>query len=75
MYGVEVWAFSFSGEQETITEELAPRPQVSVGGPGHSWPPSGPVPHGARVAHTQGGQTETDPPEVKGGGLRIRLGS
>jgi len=61
LFGHEVWAFSFSGEQETVMEELAPRPQVAAAGAG--WPPVKQVAPASIEPHTSGG------------GLRIRLGS
>ncbi len=64
LYGVEMWGFSFSGEQETIVHELAPRPQVATGGMGTAWPP----PQAAPAANIE-------PPIATGGGLRVRLGS
>jgi len=63
LYGVEMWAFSFSGEQETVIEEMAPRPQVAVSGPGAAWPPARP----ALPANAE-------PDEAHGSGLRIRIG-
>jgi hypothetical protein len=81
LYGVEVWAFGFSGEQETVVEEMASRPQVSVSGPGSAWPParlawratpdrSAQGSHGAeQAAHAHGAG------EAHGSGLRIRIGS
>ncbi len=58
LYGVEIWGFSFAGEQETVIQELSPRPQVAPGG-GAAWPPV---------------TSAKDEPQVTGGGLRIRLG-
>jgi hypothetical protein len=63
LYGVEVWGFSFSGEQETVIEEMAPRPQVAVSGPGAAWPPAGPAL-----------PAKAEPHEAHGSGLRIRIG-
>jgi hypothetical protein len=63
LYGVDVWAFSFSGEQETVVEEMAPRPQVAVSGPGAAWPTARPPASGKEQPH-----------EAHGSGLRIRIG-
>jgi hypothetical protein len=60
LFGMEVWGFSFSGEQETIIEERGPRPQIAAGGA--SWPPAEPY------------RTERAEPHASGGGLRVRLG-
>lgn len=62
LYGVKVWGFSFSGEQETVVEELGSRPQVAPSG-GAVWPP----------AHSAG-LIKVEPGATAGGGLRIRLG-
>jgi hypothetical protein len=62
LYGVEVWGFSFSGEQETIVDELKPRPQVAWGAAA-AWPPTQPA-----------ASAKTEPQVASGGGLRIRLG-
>jgi hypothetical protein len=64
LYGVEIWGFSFSGEQETMVDELAPRPQVATGGIAAAWPP-------AQAA----APAKIEPPSATAGGLRIRLGS
>jgi hypothetical protein len=62
LYGVEIWGFSFSGEQETVVQELGSRPQVAPGG-GAAWPPA----HSALPITVA-------PQPTTGGGLRIRLG-
>jgi hypothetical protein len=64
LYGTEVWGFTFSGEQETVIEELDRRPQVALGGAQSSWPPPRSAP-----------QPVIEPPTRTAGGLRIRLGS
>jgi hypothetical protein len=61
IYGIEVFAFTFSGEQETVVSELAPKPQAA---PGQeiAWPP--PRSHA---------QMKSEPRATSGAGLRIRL--
>jgi hypothetical protein len=61
LYNVEIWGFSFSGEQETMVEEMSPRPQIALGG-ATAWPPTKPA-ASAKVE-----------PHATGSGLRIRLG-
>jgi hypothetical protein len=68
LYGVEVFGFSFSGEQETIISELGPRPQTLPRAE-TPWPPER-VHH----AHEHGGHHEhREPRAASGAGLRIRL--
>jgi len=62
LFGVEVWGFSLSGEQETVVDELSPRPQIAATGSA-VWPPAKPT------------AAATVEPQAAGGGLRIRLGS
>lgn len=64
LYGTEVWGFTFSGEQETVVDELERRPQVSLGGAQASWPPP-------KAASQPAAQPQTR----TAGGLRVRLGS
>ena len=63
-FGVELWGFSFSGQQETVIEDLERRPKVVWGGarisPSSSHPTS---------------QASSQPPVQESDGLRIRLGS
>jgi len=68
LYGVEVFGFSFSGEQETVISELGPRPQTLPRAEA-PWPPE-------RVHHVHGhgGHHEhREPGMASGAGLRIRL--
>jgi hypothetical protein len=65
LYGVEVWGFSFSGEQETIVAEMPARPQVAVGGTATGWPPARTVEPAKREQPTN---------EAQGSGLRVRIG-
>lgn len=62
LYGVEVFGFSFSGEQETIINELSPRPQ-SLPREAAPWPPM-------RVVEAP---ERREPRAASGAGLRIRL--
>ncbi len=64
LWGVEVWGYTFSGEQETVIQELRPEPKVALGAGPSSW--SAPPPPPSR-AHSE-------PPTRETGGLRIRLG-
>jgi hypothetical protein len=61
LFGVEVWGFSLSGEQETVIDELSPRPQIAATG-NAVWPPAKPA------------AAATAEPQAAGRGLRIRLG-
>jgi hypothetical protein len=63
LFGAEVWGFTFSGQQETVIEELDRQPKVVWGGARVSWPPSNRTP-----------QSPPEPPTRDAGGLRIRLG-
>ena len=62
LFGQKIWEFSFSGEQETVIDQLAPRPQVAASASA-AWPP---------VRQAAPAQIE---PHAAGGGLRVRLGS
>ncbi len=59
LFGMEVWGFSFSGQQETVIEDIHHQPKVVWGG--------SPV--------TQPREHHAEPPSRQAGGLRIRLGS
>jgi len=61
LFGIELWGFSLSGEQETVFDELRPRPQIAATGSA-VWPPAKPA------------AAATVEPQTAGGGLRIRLG-
>jgi len=62
-FGVEWLGFTFSGEQQTVIEELDRQPKVAWGGATPSWPP-------------RDAPAERDgPPSRHAGGLRIRLGT
>ena len=69
LFGLELLGFNFSGESQTIVQEVPKQPQVSWGSPtaGHS--------HG----HQHGGRPAPGPasagPAEPRAGLRIRLGS
>jgi hypothetical protein len=60
LFGMEMFGFTFSGEQQTVVEELGRQPKLALGGAAQEWPP-----RGDRGA----------PPTRDAGGLRIRLGS
>jgi hypothetical protein len=60
LFGMEMFGFTFSGEQQTVVEELGRQPKLALGGAGQDWPPR----------HERGA-----PPTRDAGGLRIRLGS
>lgn len=61
-FGVEMWGFTFSGQQETVIEELDRSPKVVWGGARITWPPSSPAP-----------EKSPKRPTHDAGGLRIRL--
>jgi hypothetical protein len=63
MYGMKVWGFSFSGEQETVIEEHHPQPRVALGARPAPWSAPRPTPRAAPQS-----------PVRETGGLRIRLG-
>ena len=63
LYNVEVWGFTFSGQQETVIEDLPRQPKVLYGDVVPSWSPQRP---------TQ--QAAAQPPSRQIGGLRVRLG-
>ena len=69
LYGMEVWGFTISGEQETVIQEMDRRPQVAVAGaPG--WPPTR-----EELRHESHHEpTKPEPQTRTGNGLRIRLG-
>ena len=68
LYGVEVFGFSFSGEQETIISELSPRPQTLPRGE-TPWPSA----HHGHEHHAHHGHEHHEPRAASGAGLRIRL--
>jgi hypothetical protein len=63
LYGMEVWGYTFSGEQETVIQEQHPHPKVALG--------AGPAPW---TAPRPGPRRAPEPPVRETGGLRIRLG-
>lgn len=63
LYGMEVWGLTFSGEQETVVQEMDRSPQVTLGGASSSWRPPRPA------------APPVEPQTRTGNGLRIRLGS
>jgi hypothetical protein len=66
LFGTEVWGYTFSGQQETVIEELDRQPQVAWRGALATWPPNRP-PHSASAA------PEPPSPSRQAGGLRVRL--
>ena len=67
LYGMEVWGFTLSGEQETVVQEMDRRPQVAIAGAPASWPP-------APRYEPDRDKPKPEPPTRTGNGLRIRLG-
>lgn len=63
LWGMEVWGYTFSGEQETVIQEHRPQPRVALGTGSAGW--SAPPP----------ARAESEPPTREIGGLRIRLGA
>jgi hypothetical protein len=61
-YGHEVWGLTFSGQQDTVIEELDRQPKVARAGAAVTWPPR-PAPPPTH-----------EPPCRQSGGLRVRLG-
>ncbi|HWK68819.1 hypothetical protein [Pseudorhodoplanes sp.] len=68
LFGMEVWGFTLSGEQEMVVQELDRRPQVAIAGAPANWAPM-PRHEAPRDA------PKAEPPTRTGNGLRIRLGS
>ena len=64
LFGMEIWGYSFSGQQETVIEELDRQPHVAWRGALATWPPHSP-------AHSPSAAPE--PPSRQAGGLRVRL--
>ncbi len=62
LFGAEVWGLTFSGQQETVIEELDRQPRVAWGGALTARPPQRP-PH----------QPVHQPPTRQVGGLRVRI--
>jgi hypothetical protein len=62
LFGMEVWGYTFSGEQETIIEDQHPQPRVALGAGPAGWSAPPPPPRAS------------EPPTRETGGLRIRLG-
>ena len=62
LFGAEIWGFTFSGEQETVVEELERQPKVAWGGA-----------LTARQPHRPAAQSAPQPPSRHAGGLRIRI--
>lgn len=63
LFGIEVWGYTFSGQQEMVVEELARQPKVVWGDAVPGWSPSRQAP-----------QVAAPPPSRHIGGLRVRLG-
>jgi hypothetical protein len=63
LFGTEVWGYTFSGQQETVIEELDRQPHVAWRGALASRPPNRPS-HAASAPQ---------PPSRQAGGLRVRL--
>lgn len=67
LFGMEVWGFTLSGEQEMVVQELDRRPQVAIAGAPVNWTPA--------TRHEPSRETiKREPPTRTGNGLRIRLG-
>jgi hypothetical protein len=64
LFNIEVWGFTFSGQQETVIEDIQRQPKVLYGDVVPSWSPGRPAP-----------QPKAQPPSRQIGGLRVRLGS
>jgi hypothetical protein len=62
LYGVELWGLTFSGQQETVIEDLNRQPNLAWGGAVTAWPPHHPPP-----------QAAAPPPTRETGGLRVRV--
>ena len=61
LFGTEVWGYTFSGQQETVVEEIDRQPKVAWGRAMITWPPSRPA------------SAPSQPPSRTVGGLRVRL--
>jgi hypothetical protein len=61
MFGMEVWGFTVSGQQDTVVEELERQPKVAWGGAAATWPPRKPA------------TAPAEAPSRTTGGLRVRL--
>jgi hypothetical protein len=66
LFGTEVWGYTFSGQQETVIEELDRQPQVAWRGAVATWPPH-------RPPHSPSASPAPQPPSRQAGGLRVRL--
>jgi len=66
LFGTEIWGYTFSGQQETVIEELDRQPQVAWRGAVATWPPN-------RPSHSQSPEPPPQPPTRQAGGLRVRL--
>lgn len=64
LFNIEVWGYTFSGQQETVIEDIQRQPKVMYGDVAPSWSPQ-------RTAS----QPAAQPPSRQIGGLRVRLGS
>lgn len=62
LFGTEVWGYTFSGQQETVIEELERQPHVAWRGAVATWP-----------AHPPSQPHVVSPPSRSSGGLRVRL--
>jgi hypothetical protein len=71
LYGTELWGMTFSGEQQTVIDELDKQPKVAWGGATTTWPPSPPT---AAPPPTSPRAAPPQPATRQSGGLRIRLG-
>jgi hypothetical protein len=63
LFNIEVWGYTFSGQQETVIEDIQRQPKVMYGDVAPSWSPQ-------RTAS----QPAAQPPSRQIGGLRVRLG-
>ena len=64
LFNIEVWGYTFSGQQETVIEDIQRQPKVMYGDVAPSWSPQRPAP-----------QPGSQPPSRQIGGLRVRLGT
>jgi hypothetical protein len=71
LFGMELLGFNFSGESQTIIQDVPKPPQVAWGSPEAGHAPSG---HKSAVRRSTPGVATASPAEPRAG-LRIRLGS
>jgi len=66
LFGSEIWGYTFSGQQETVIEELDRQPHVAWRGAVAAWPPN-------PSSHSQSRERPPQPPTRQAGGIRVRL--